>query len=87
MSSRLNIEMLFGGSPPEMSLEERCFPDLIQLGYLELARQIADQVPETPEQTLALRKLHEAFLLTRSAIEVGARAAADPPAPPPETPD
>lgn len=83
MSSRLNIDALFSARPKPLEGEVLRNWECVRAGFEDLAYLVAGLVPESPEQTLALRDLKTAQMQSRLAIAMHGKPAAAPP----EAPD
>lgn len=65
---KLDVENLFKHHPPTEDQARRY--RRIRIAAKDFANVIAETVRESPEQTLAIRKVHEAMMQANAAIAV-----------------
>jgi hypothetical protein len=68
MSTRLNLEAMFTYHQPRAGQVERY--QAVRECALQFAALIAELCPESAEQTLAIRAVHEASMLANAAIAI-----------------
>ena len=68
----IDLDALFTYHPPRGDQAERF--ERLRTAAREYARLIQSLTPSSPEQTLAIRKVHEASMQANSAIAVNERS-------------
>lgn len=67
MSNYLDIESIFSYHPP-MNAETGQMHDAVGRTVKETAKFFENNLPDSPEKTLAIRKLQEAMMFANSAV-------------------